>query len=319
MGPQRSVILVCGALVGLGLAAACAKGDAEDLPFGVRPADGGTEDAKGVKLPGGDDDDDDDSTPPPGDDDDDSVGKPTDGGAPKGDAGSDGGTTTPPGGVSAACQAVIANAKWDFESGDQGWTHKVSDGADQQASWPFDPWSRGTATKIACPAGSCFAGERTQNYAQCSRGELLSPSVDLSACVGANVTLTFAHAYAFWAGTFSGATYFDGGIVELSNNSGATWSVPAATYPGTLKILKDRGSAQCVSATYHADAKQGFTGSQPAAAEFSITVPAAMITAKTRIRFSTAAGVSTNAVGHYRENTESGWRIDNVRFTATAP
>lgn len=233
-----------------------------------------------------------------------------------GDGGVDSGGSS--GGVSAACMTAIAKASWDFEASDQGWTHLPSDGADQQASWPFDPWSRGTSAILACPSGNCWAGERTQNYAQCSRGELLSPTVDLSACATAKVTLVFKHAYRFWTGSYNGQTWFDGGIVEVSGNGGSSWSVPAGTYPGTLKILKSR-SVSCVSAPFHADAKQGFTGAQATPVEFSVTIPAAQLTTKTRLRFSTGAGVSTDDTGYHRENTEPGWRIDDVHFVATPP
>jgi len=300
-------------LIVVGLAvASCAKGADEEPLLLAAPNDGGTTDGS-AKLPPKSGDDDDATS---GDDDDDDA---ADGGKPKSDGGSpDAGNPNPPG-VSAACTAAIAKATWDFESGDQGWTHRPSDGAEGQASWPFDPWSRGTATSIACPSGLCFGGERTQNYAQCSRGELLSPTIDLSACAGAKVTLTFSHAYAFWTANVSGTKWFDGGIVELSNNGGTSWAVPAATYPGTLKVLKSQGGASCVSAAWHTDNKHGFTDTQLTPADFTLTVPAAQVTNKTRIRFSTAAGVSTADNDHHRENTEAGWRIDNVRFLVTAP
>jgi hypothetical protein len=35
-----------------------------------------------------------------------------------------------------------------------------------------------------CHSGKCFGAELGQNYAQCQRGFLLSPALDLSACVG---------------------------------------------------------------------------------------------------------------------------------------
>ncbi|MBX3226249.1 MAG: hypothetical protein KIT84_43320 [Labilithrix sp.] len=311
MGAERSAWLLGGGLVVLGLAlvAACAEGGEEDLPFGPAADDAGP-DVTGAKLPPKKVDDDDDDVVP-GDDDDDTG---PDGG-PKPDGGADAGPTNPTG-VSAACAAAIAKASWDFETADTSWTHRPSDGAENQASWPFDPWSRGTASTISCPSGICWAGERTQNYAQCSRGELLSPSIDLSACAAATVTLTFAHAYRFWTGRVGSNDWFDGGIVELSGNGGTAWSAPSATFPGVLKILKGQGGANCVSAPWHTDGKPGFTGSQLTAVDFSIVVPSALITTRTRIRFSTAAGVSTPNVGHHRENTAPGWRIDNVRFTA---
>jgi hypothetical protein len=227
----------------------------------------------------------------------------------------DGGSSAP--GVNPDCAAAIAKATWDFEGSDQGWTHAPSDNADSQADWPFDAWSRGSSSTLACPAGECWGADLTQNYAQCSRGELISPAVDLSACATEKVSLVFSHAYAFWTGSYSGGTWFDGGIVELSNNGGSSWSVPPGTYPGTLKILTNRGSGvECVSNPFHTDGKQGFTGEQTSPAVFTVAVPASQLTKTTRIRFSTGAGVSTADVGEHRENTAAGWRIDNVHFTA---
>lgn len=220
-----------------------------------------------------------------------------------------------------ACSAALAKITYDFEAGASGWTHAVSDGADGSGtSWPYDPWLTGTASVApACKAGKCFGTELTKNYAQCQRGHLLSPVVDLSACAGKTVALVFQHAYSFWTGSYNGTTWFDGGVVEASSN-GTTWQALTGTYPGTVKINPDRGASYaCVlSTSFGVNNKQGFVGVQTTTAKAELTIPASAISKTTRIRFSFASGVSsqvTNADSS-RASTAPGWRIDDVGFVA---
>lgn len=220
-----------------------------------------------------------------------------------------------------ACTTALAKLTYDFEAGAAGWTHAVSDGADGSGvSWPYDPWLTGTASVApACKAGKCFGTELTKNYAQCQRGHLLSPTVDLSACAGKTVALVFHHAYSFWTGSYAGTTWFDGGVVEASSN-GTTWQALTGTYPGTVKINPDRGSSYaCVQSTsFGVHNKQGFVGVQTATTKAELTIPATAISKTTRIRFSFASGVSsqvTNADSS-RASTAPGWRIDDVGFVA---
>lgn len=239
--------------------------------------------------------------------------KPDTGGSvdPDPDAGGDkdsGGSTIP-----AACTAALKTATFDFEGDDQGFTHVVSDGAQGSATWPFDPWTRGTSATLACPDGQCFGAERTQNYAQCQRGELISPKIDLSACKSLKVSLVFEHAYAFW----SNGSFFDGGIVEISSDDGATWTVPTATYPGTVKINPTINGKSCVlKDSFHVHNKMGFV-QNAAASTMTIDIPASAVNDKMRIRFSQASGVSSDTTNAEtsRAGTNTGWRIDNVHFT----
>ena len=292
---------MAGVAAALILVVACAKGDVDGLiPLGA--ADAGAD----AFVPSSE-------TDPGGNTGDDDTTSSSGGTIILRDGGSSSG-----GKVTAACTQSLTKASWDFESGDQGWTHNTSDGATSNQTWPFDPWTRGVDDDgLPCPDGTCWGGELTENYAQCSRGELVSPTVDLTACTGQSVSLQFAQAFDFWTGSYSGATYFDGGIVELSSDNGVTWSVPAGTYPGNLKILKAQTSDYaCVTMPYHADGKPGFTGTQEAAATFSVVVPVAMITNNVKIRFSTAAGVSSQEADFARAGTGAGWRIDDVKIVA---
>ncbi len=230
------------------------------------------------------------------------------------DAGKPDATTTD------ACAQALAAITFAFDSGDQGWTHGASDGiTGSDPAWPYDGWTRGTASAgTACKAGSCFGNELTQNYAQCARGYLQSPAIDLSKCSGRNVSLVFQHAYAFWSGTYNAQNWFDGGIVEVSTD-GQTWQVPPASgvYSGTVAINPDRTSSyQCVTKPFGVTGKQGFTGKNATMTKVTIPLPAAAISATTRIRFSMASGVSsqTTNANTSRSATDFGWRIDDVGF-----
>lgn len=231
------------------------------------------------------------------------------------DAGTDAQTSDP-------CSVALAKLSFDFESGAQGWTHGVSDGADTTGTtWPYDSWVSGVATVgAACKSGKCFGTELTKNYAQCQRGYLLSPPLDLSACAGKSVALTFQHAYTFFTGTYNGTVWFDGGIVEVSA-SGSTWLTPTGTYPGTVKINPNRTTTyQCVARPngFVVDQKQGFVGVQATTVRAELQLPAAAISATTRVRFSFGSGVSsqTTNADTSRASTAPGWRIDDVGFLA---
>lgn len=209
-----------------------------------------------------------------------------------------------------ACAEALAKISFDFESGAQGFTHGNSDGV--TGSWPFDPWSQGNATiGTPCKAGKCFGAERTANYAQCHRGYLLSPAIDLSACKGRTVALVFQHAYAYW----TDGTWFDGGVVEVSGD-GTTWTLPQGTFSGTVNIRTGLSGYNCISTPFGASGKSGFTGTQTATVRAELTLPAAAITSTTRVRFSSAAGVSsmTTDADTSRSATDFGWRIDDVAF-----
>ena len=273
------------------IVAACAKGaEDESLTYG----DGGTRDPADARV---------------------DVSPPLDGGGPvdasPGDSATDAGD---------ACTEALAKIAFDFEAGAQSWTHGNSDGVSPPPVWPFDPWLQGTATNgTACKAGKCFGTDLTQNYAQCHRGFVMSPPINLSACKGRSVSLVFQHSYGFWTGLYNGQTWFDGGVVEVSAD-GTTWQVPTGPYPGTVKINPDRGlSYACVQKdAFGVHNKQGFVGQQAATVKAELAIPAAAVSATTQLRFSTAAGVSSqnSTADLSRPLTDFGWRIDDIGFVA---
>lgn len=239
---------------------------------------------------------------------------------------SGGGTADAGGGKDAGggntCATALAKLAFDFESGDQGFTHGISDGVNPMGgapAWPYDSWTRGTATTgTACHAGSCFGVELGKNYAQCERGYLLSPTIDLSACTGQSVSLTFFHAYQFWTGMYGGVTYADGGVVQVSGDNGATWQTLSGT--GTVRINPNMGASySCYDSNmFGVDFESGYTtAAGVSTAKVTQKLPAAVVTSKMRVRFSFASGVSsqtTTADTSRTLPTGFGWRIDDVGF-----
>jgi hypothetical protein len=244
--------------------------------------------------------------------------------APDGDPGP-GLDAAPPDAGPTACQTSLAGARFDFESGPQGWTHDVMDDAESAApGWPFDSWGQGTATNTpGCKSGACFATTPTQNYVQCGRAELRSPAIDLSKCASAaSVTVTFQHAWQFWTGSYGGQTWFDGGVIEISGDGGQTWSAaPGVMTSGTIKINPERGGGfyACVLPNnFYVDGKAGFTGASSSWQTGTIAVPAALRTSQFMVRFAYASGVSssTSNPDASRASTGPGWHVDDVVVTA---
>jgi hypothetical protein len=171
---------------------------------------------------------------------------------------------------------------------------------------------------VSCPSGKCWAGERTQNYAQCGRGELISPKVNLSACAAKEVSLVFTHAYDFWTGDYNGQTWYDGATIEVSGTDGSSWQIPASSsYSGTVKINPSRsGGYDCVRPnSFHVNNKTGYIKQQLTPTTVEIPLPAGVLTNAFRVRFSMAAGVSwPTSSSSDRSHTRPGWRIDDVHF-----
>jgi hypothetical protein len=241
------------------------------------------------------------------------------------DAGHDSGHIQPDA-APTACQASLASAKFDFESGAQGWTHAVMDDAQAEApSWPFDAWGQGAAgNTLGCHNGACFATSPVENYVQCGRAELRSPAIDLSKCASASsVTITFQHAWHFWTGSYGGTTWFDGGIIEISGDGGQTWQAASgAATNGTIKINPSRGAfdeyACVLPDAFHVDGKTGFTGASSGWQAGSVDVPAALRTSHFMIRFAYGAGVSsaTSDSDASKAHTGPGWHVDDVAASA---
>ncbi len=314
----------------LGLLVLAAAGLAPLSSFSTGCANGTSAISAGIDAgsqPG--DDDDDINQPLPGDDDDTSTGDDSGVSSDSGDASNDGavsdgssdGATGDSGPGPSTCAGQLALAQYTFDTGAQGWTHGISDGL-TGTSWPYDPWTQGTAAigTPACPSGSCFGAELTENYAQCQRGYLESPAINVSACAGQSLVLSFQHEYSFW----SDGTYFDGGVILVSAD-GVQWHPLSGnnTFPGIVTIRTSLDSFSCVDGTsctgsaascFEVDGKAGYAGNSGGTVSVQLTIPSTLVASQLYIKFSMGSGVSSADYdpGTSRLYTSSGWRVDSV-------
>lgn len=226
----------------------------------------------------------------------------------------------PDAGAPAACAMALQTARFTFEMGAQGFQHSALDSV--SGSWPFDPWNFGTPANgpPACAQGNtCFGTGHTQNYAQCGRAALVSPTINLTACHPSRVVLVFEQWHDFWSGTYDGQMWFDGGLVELSIDNGRTWmAAPPATYDRRLAINPDRGSSyRCLNAmSFYVHNRPGFTESSGGWETVELDFGSVATSSSLLIRFAWSSGVSssTTNANMSRTATAPGWFIDDVRF-----
>ncbi len=216
-----------------------------------------------------------------------------------------------------ACHAALATARFDFESGADGFSHAGMDGVTSW-SWTIDPWEIGAPSAFDCPDGNgCAATTLDDNYAQCQRGELRSPAIDLSACRGQAIALVFDHSYAFWRGEWASDTWSDGGIVEVSTD-GVTWHTPSeSSMPGTVWINPNRGpSYSCLEQdNFYVYGHSGYVGSSDGVRTERLALDVDL-NAPFYVRFAFASGVSSETTDETasRLYTGAGWYVDAIRF-----
>ncbi len=214
-----------------------------------------------------------------------------------------------------ACDAAIAKLKADFEASKQGFTSSILDGA--SASWPLDEWEWGapTAGPTSCHGGAkCWGTNLSGNYAACGRAALRSATLDLSACAGQGVALTFFHWHAWLDYTQGGQSYSDGGVIEVSGDGGQTWT-NVSPGPGVVSINPAVGGAQCVKPNnFHVDGMTGVTGVSSGWVEVKVTLPPGALTTKAQVRFAYGTGVNYNSTNASTTQAHKlpGWYIDDV-------
>ena len=224
--------------------------------------------------------------------------------------------------MSPACATAIAGTRNGFESDATGWTSDAMDGV-IIPSWPLDPWEYGepSGSQPSCFEGSqCVGTDMDENYAQCGRADLRSPSIDLTACSTDSLALVIEHSYDFWSGDYGGSTWYDGGLIELSINGGSSWiPIDPVVYSGTIRINPDRGlSYECASPTsFYVHGRAGFVGSSGGWERLIIPLPAEVLgESSVMVRFAWASGVSstTTSASTSRSSTAPGWFIDDFRI-----
>ncbi len=187
---------------------------------------------------------------------------------------------------------------FDFESGDQGFTHaETNPGLN-------DRWDRGNPDDESCYSGNlCWATRLEGNYRNCDAGQLLSPILDLSDCAGApnTVELRFWHLYRFeesWQGY-----WFDGGVLQVSSNGGNTWQIvnPTPGYDGQLD-----GDYMDCDAVAEANGMMAWSGTIPGDQWTQVTLPldAGLLTSDFRFRLIFASDETEREEGWYVDNAE---------------
>ena len=253
------------------------------------------------------------------------------GGFPGAVGGADGSVDEPDGGLpadggpSAACAEALAAATFDFEAGPSGWTHDLMpEIAGTSVDWRFDDWAHGTATEVgpaACHGGTgCWATRLDNNYIACQRAYLMSPPIDLSACAGEELQLTFHHAYDFWTGEWNEDTWFDGGLLELGTD-GETWTTPPGlALPGTIAINPDKDVYECIEPNdFYLHGRPGYVGANSGWEPVEVAIPADLVTAGLLIRFAYSSGVSLESITQNANNfANAGWYIDDLAIAPSA-
>ena len=224
-----------------------------------------------------------------------------------------------------ACLDALAAARFDFEDGPAGWTHDVMpEIAGTEVDWRFDDWEHGTATRVgpaACHAGTgCWATRLDNNYIACQRAYLVSPPLDLAACRGQELALTFQHAHDFWSGEWDGETWHDGGAVELSTD-GETWSAPPGLeLPGVIAINPRMGIYECIEPDgFYLHGRPGFVGGTAGWQEVEVGIPPDLVGAGLLVRFAYSSGVSLqSSTQNANSFSHAGWYLDDLAVIPAA-
>jgi hypothetical protein len=245
------------------------------------------------------------------------------GGGADGAPGTDGAPGQDGASLSPACRDALAAASFDFESGPAGWTHDIMpEIAGTDVDWRFDDWQHGTASTVgpaACHGGTgCWATRLDNNYIACQRAYLMSPPLDLAACAGEDLTLTFQHFHDFWTGDWEDETWFDGGILELSSD-GTDWdSPPGLQTPGTIAINPSKGLNECIEPdNFYVDGRPGFVGESGGWSLVEVAIPADLVIDGLTLRFAYSSGVILQSSTQNASNfSDAGWYIDDLAIVA---
>ena len=200
-----------------------------------------------------------------------------------------------------------------FEASTSGWTHEAVDGYAGSSSWYYDPWDwtmpwEGPAS---CHTGSVCWLTEMENYINCQRAALYSPTIDLSAYSGGGraVTFSFWQWYEFWSGG-------DAGVVQVSTN-GSTWTTMVCddTNSGPIDIPGyESFSYHCNSDnSWEIEGEIGYSGSSKSWTNPSCAVPADKCASTTKFRFLFSSGVQKNSTSEDPSNYDyPGWAIDDI-------
>lgn len=199
---------------------------------------------------------------------------------------------------------VTVSMTTDFESGAAGFTHSPTSGIAGD-----DPWELGAPSGhggVGCHSGSsCWATDLNADYDDCEMAELVSPNLDLSGCATSPLTveLTFWHWYNFE--DYSSSRWWDGGIIQLSPDNGASWFdvSPSPGYQGLIN-----GSYAGCTPDPDVGGHQAWSGNIPGGAWTQVTVTVAAMFKTAGFRFRYLFGADENL-------TDWGWLIDDIALS----
>jgi hypothetical protein len=190
---------------------------------------------------------------------------------------------------------------FDFGSGEMGFTHQAAPDGYK------DPWEFGEPTATTCYTGtSCFGTVIGGDYGNCNAGRVISPVIDLSACAGQpdEVTLRFWHIY--WLEPMSSEKWWDGALVQLSADGGASWqdATPNPPYSGLIDGYYDTCADGGMPDVDEHDGWSGIIDPEEWTL-VSIPIPDALRTAQ--FTFSFVFGSDVGAV-------DAGWYVDDAQI-----
>lgn len=194
----------------------------------------------------------------------------------------------PPGDDGAtACSGTIFSS--DFETDNGGFTENPS-----TSVWD---WGAIGAGPPVSGHGNVWATNLSGTYGSCQDASLTSPTIDLSACGGVTMTLTFETWYEYEK---FGLVYYDGFLVEMWNGSTWTRIAPVGGWDHTISIYGCSG--------IYVEGEDGFAHTSSGWVTKTFTVTLTSYPATFKFRFVHGSDVD----GHY-----NGAFIDNVRLTGS--
>ena len=177
------------------------------------------------------------------------------------------------------------SASDDVESAVPRWTpsHNLAlDGS--------EPWRRLEVT----PSDHRWLGPDSNELAD---HYLVSPALNVAS--SGSFSFTFSHRYSF---EFDPTTFYDGGVIEISTNDGASWSnIGAFASPGYTGVLVSAGGNPLAGQSAYAGTSPGY----PGFSTVTVNLGTAYQGQTVRIRFRIGTDPSVGAPG---------WEIDNLVF-----
>jgi MYXO-CTERM domain-containing protein len=203
-----------------------------------------------------------------------------------------------------------ASATDDVESDKPVWIRQhlplpLPDGGPDQSDAGTAPtqdvWIRERATGPG--ANNVWHGQATS-----VRGDEVLMSPPLQVAATGNLGMTFRHAYSFEANTTAATpSYYDGGVIEYTENDGATWTdISALKDPGYNATLTVPAGGAVDNPLQGRRAFAAISTGFPTQANVSLDLGASLAGKTIRVRFRIGTDTGTGSPG---------WYVDNIGFT----